>query len=175
MGVYAAEKPLGEWRGKSWTFLAALTAGFLTATMTVLTIASLALPVSGGSAAWAIGVLFYSPIAYVAGRLTLGFSRAGVTISPAAVIVRNPWRTVTVPVAQAEGFKANSYGNGNAAVMLRVTTTGSWGAPNRPIILAATYKGGFIWTAEKRAARLEPVAVEMNSALTRAQAAPVRR
>lgn len=172
MNSSAADTVLGEWRGQSWMILAGLVAGSVAAIMAAMTIVSLVVPVEGGSAAWVIGVLFYAPVAYALGRLTVGCLRAGVTISRTTVVVRNPWRTVAVPVAQATSFQATSYGSGNAAVMLRVNTIGSWGAAKRPVILFATYRGGFIWSAARRATRLEPVAVEMNDALTRAQTSP---
>lgn len=94
---------------------------------------------------------------FVAVRL----ARAGLRMAPDGVVVRNPLRTVTVPLGDADEFVAavaSGPGNGTPCPVLKRRQ-------GRSVGIWALGREGFVWNFRRHTADMRPLCDELNATL----------
>lgn len=94
--------------------------------------------------------------------LAVRFARAGVWIAADGIVVRNPFRTVTVPLEDADQFVAGiaaGSGNGTPCPILKRRH-------GRSVGVWALGREGFVWSFRRYTDEMHPLCDELNAALS---------
>jgi hypothetical protein len=168
----------GPVRAGSWVRVTRRTRGFTAfgllcsmvfALIPVIVLLSSSKQSSVSSVGGFIGVEIFCLCVAVPGLLfTRRLSRAGLWMAADGIVVRNPLRTITVSVSDADEFVAGlaaGAGNGTPCPILKRRH-------GRPVAIWALGREGFVWSFRRYGGEMKPLCDELNHVLSTLRPVP---